>query len=84
MKDKTRRFTYQTDCQPAMLRRLTRFLAQNYGQPEGYGLCFDLGRELWGSTFRCRDRGRLVSLDSTRYPSTGRTETLLTVRVCNP
>jgi hypothetical protein len=74
-----KRVRYPDDQCPAWLIRLSRFLAARYGEPEGYGLCFQAGRELWGSTWRAKDRGRLISFDHVRHERSGITETLVTI-----
>lgn len=79
MKTLTRRTTYADGQSPDWLKRLSKFLFARYGQPEGYGIAFHMGREIWGSAYRCKDRNRMVCFDHSKSTS-GRTETLVMIR----
>lgn len=79
MNSVSRRVKYSDGNAPLWLKRLSQFLFRTYGGAEGYGINFYLGRELWGSTWRCNDRRRMVSFDHSRSAN-GITETLVTIR----
>lgn len=73
-----RRATYPRGSFPARWARLFRFLHARYGEPEGYGISIEWdGAEIHGATYRCRDRGRLVSIDI--RDKGDRSEALLTI-----